>query len=320
MRAVRVGLGWLLRLGAGALLLALLGLAWLRYDAHRDRAAYFAERQGSLQKVERLPMPAPAGLHTETLRLTATSGLAFDARLLRPERAATALPVLVLLGGHRTGADAVELFAELDDFAVLALDYPYDGPLRTRTLWTTLNALPAIRQAFLDAAPALSLAVDWLQTQDWVDARRIVLAGVSLGVPFAATAAARDERFSALMLVHGAADNGAWVRHNLARRIDLGPLLAPASTLGNWLVYGPLHDTAAHVAEVAPRPVIVVGAREDERTPRAQTEALYAAAGEPRALLWTEGRHVQPGRGDIVDELLRIAGAEMRRLAGPRND
>ena len=73
------------------------------------------------------------------------------------------------------------------------------------------------------------------------------------------------------------------------------------------LAYGPTFDTAKNVAQFSPRPVIVIGAREDERTPAGQTEALYNAAGEPRTLRWTEGQHIQPGRAQIVADLLRIA-------------
>ena len=38
---------------------------------------------------------------------------------------------------------------------------------------------------------------------------------------------------------------------------------------------------------------------------------LYAAINEPKMLRWTGGRHVQPGRNEVVDELLRIADEEL---------
>ena len=57
--------------------------------------------------------------------------------------------------------------------------------------------------------------------------------------------------------------------------------------------------------------MIVIGARKDERTPAGQTEALYDAAGGPKRIRWTEGRHIEPDRPDIIVELLRMADEEL---------
>lgn len=303
---------------AALLLLALGSLLWLYVDAQRDRLPDMRERQGQLASVERERLPAAPALIATRVRLESTSGLGITLRVLRPRDAAGPLPVLMLLGGHRTGAEAVELFDDVGERIVVALDYPYEGELSTRTLVSALVAVRDIRRTFLDAPPAIWLAAEWVAAQDWADPQRVVLAGVSLGVPFAATAAAHNERIAALLIVHGAADNRAWIEHNIARRASLGPLLGPAATIANWLVHGDLHDTARHVGMLSPRPVVIVGAREDERVPTGQTETLFAAAGEPKTLRWTEGRHVQTGRRDIVDELLRLADEEIGRLLDGR--
>lgn len=299
---------------AALFLVALGGLLWLYLDAQRERLPYMHERKGQIASVAREELPAAPALIASRVRLESSSGLGITLRVLRPRDADGPLPVLMLLGGHRTGADAVELFDDVGQLVVVALDYPYDGPFRTDTLLSTLGAVPAVRRAFLDAAPAIWLVTDWLVKQAWADPERVALAGVSLGVPFAATAAAHDERIAALMLVHGAADNRAWIERNLPRRVSLGPLLSPAATVANWLVYGDLHDTDRHVAMLSPRPVVIVGAREDERVPPGETEALFAAASDPKTLRWTEGRHVQTGRREIVDELLGLAEEELARL------
>jgi fermentation-respiration switch protein FrsA (DUF1100 family) len=47
----------------------------------------------------------------------------------------------------------------------------------------------------------------------------------------------------------------------------------------------------------APRPILFVNASRDERVPRAAAEALYAAAGEPKEILWFDSAHDDlPGR------------------------
>jgi hypothetical protein len=294
--------------GAG---IAAAALAWLRWDAEQPREEWFAERQGQIRSAAVAPVDAGDGQAASSVVLESDSGLEVFLRVVRDAAVSEPLPVLIVLGGHRTGSDAIGLFGEVGERAVVALDYPYSGPERIRGLIQSAKAIPWIRQAFLDTPPAVSLVLDWLHEQPWVDTSRIVMVGASLGVPFATKAAVRDERLTGLLLVHGAADNRLWLQKNVARRIDTEILKPLTATLLHWLAYGPLFDTAANVAAVTPRPVLVVGARDDERTPAGQTEALFEAANEPKLLRWTEGQHVQPGRTDIIDELLRIVDEEL---------
>jgi dienelactone hydrolase len=288
-----------------------LALAWLRWESHRPRDQWFVERHGALSDVTADRVSTPHGQLTERLRLTSSSGLVVVARLIRDETFEGRLPVLVVLGGHRTGSDAVDLFGDVGQRAVVGVDYPYDGPEKVRGISQSLSAIPAARQAFLDTVPGVSLVIDWLATQPWVDAERIIVIGGSLGVPFAASAAAHDDRIAGVMLVHGAADNRLWLEAQIERRIDASLLHYPLSVVLHWLAYGPVHDTRRNVAKIAPRPLVIIGARDDERTPAGQTELLYELAGEPKRLRWTEGSHIEPDRTGIIEALLRIADEEM---------
>ncbi|HLU07686.1 MAG TPA: prolyl oligopeptidase family serine peptidase [Woeseiaceae bacterium] len=300
-----------LRAALAVFLVLLAALAWLRWDAGQPREQWFSKRHGQMESATVESIDAGGNQQASAVSIASNSGLAVDARVIRDATTEGPLPVLVVLGGHRTGSAAVELFGDVGNRAVVALDYPYAGPQRVRGVSETLRAMPLIRKAFLDTPPAISLVVDWLQEQPWVDASRIVMVGASLGVPFAATAAARDERLSGLLLVHGAADNRLWLQENLSRRFDLHFLQPAVATLLHWFVYGPVFETEEHVAAVSPRPVLIVGAREDERTPAGQTEVLYEAAREPKMLRWTEGQHLGPERNDIIEALLRIADEEL---------
>lgn len=286
-------------------------LTWLRWDGSRPRDDWWEARQGSLTGVTVERLPAEGNTLATAVRLRSDTGLEVGLRALRPAQSAGPLPVMIILGGHRTGRDAVELIGDVGDRAVVALDYPYNGPQRLRGFRQFLAALPEIREALLDTPPALSLALDWLYRQHWVDRDRVVMIGVSLGVPFAAAAAARDERFAALAAVHGAADNRRWLEVNLSRRIEAGHLQGFLATLLNWLVYGPAYATPRYLAAVSPRPVLIVGARDDERVPAGATEHLFEVAREPKTLRFTEGEHVRPERSNIIDELLAIADEEL---------
>lgn len=292
-------------------LMIILALASLRWESHLPREQWFVERHGRLVDVTVNRGVTPHGQLTEQLKLRSSSGLHVFARLIRDEDQNGRLPVLVVLGGHRTGSDAVDLFGKVGESAVVGVDYPYDGPEKVHGILQTLGAILPARSAFLDTVPGVLLVIDWLVKQPWVDTNRIIIVGGSLGVPFAATAAAQDTRIAGAILVHGAVDNRLWIEAQLARRIDPTWLHYPLSVVLHWLAYGPVHNTARHVGEIAPRPILIVGARNDERTPAGQTERLYELAGEPKRLRFTDGAHIQPDRPEIIAALLRIADEEM---------
>ena len=291
--------------------LVVIGLAWLRADAARPLDRYFDERQGRIAGVQGTVAMDTVGQLSGLTTITSDSGLNVTFREIRKAEPESPLPVLVVLGGHRTGSDAVDLFGDVGERAVVAMDYPYEGAEKVRGLFEILKTIPLARKAFIDTPPAVSLVLDYLEQSTWANQDEIVIVGASLGVPFAALIAARDQRIDGAMLVHGAADNEAWLETQVARRNDVRFLHRPLAKVIHWLAYGPTFDTSANVALISPRPVIIVGATDDERTRAGQTEALFAAAGEPKILRWTEGQHVQPNRNDIIDSLLAIADQEL---------
>jgi fermentation-respiration switch protein FrsA (DUF1100 family) len=121
-----------------------------------------------------------------------------------------------------------------------------------------------VRQAVID----LQRALDAAEELPRVDARRIAYAGLSLGSIVGATFCAIDPRPCAAALALGGG--------------GFGP---------------PEVDPAHHVGRFAPRPILFVNASRDERVPRAAAEALYAAAGEPKEMLWFDAAHDDlPGR------------------------
>jgi dienelactone hydrolase len=297
-----------------AVLAVALLLAWLRWDSHRPRDDWFGKRQGQIESVKTESSATQYGQLSESVQLTSDSGLHVSFRIIRDKGQVMPQPVLLILGGHRTGMDAVDLFGDVGSRTVVGVDYPYDGPDRAKGAISIAKTIPPARRAFLDTVPAVSLVLDWLFEQHWVDKNRVVIVGASLGVPFAAAVASHDSRVAGLILVHGAADNRVWAEAQVARRIDSEFLRYPLSTLIYWLAYGPIFDTGKYVSTVSPRPVLIIGARQDERTPAGQSELLFAAAGDPKRLRFTEGRHVQPNRKEIIAELLRITDEEITFL------
>ncbi len=302
-----------------ALLAASVGwAAWWLADHARPRHEAFVDRHGGEISAElEAPVTEPGGFISQGVHISSDSGLRVDARVLRPAMQDGPLPVLVLLGGHRTGRDAVALVGHPGDTVMVALDYPYYGTLELRSTASFFRAIRDIQQALLDTPPAASTVLDWLATQGWADTGRAELVGVSFGVPFVAVAGALDPRFRRVWFIHGGAGNRGWIEHNLRDRVPqrwLRPLLA---SLVHLLVYGNSFDTEEWVARIAPREVVVIGARDDERLPRHKVVNLYEAAGQPKELQWTEGGHIDPARPDIVRALLAIVRERLDESARP---
>ncbi len=276
-------------------------------------------RAGPPVVVERGPLEElRAGLVTQAVRLEAASGLAFDLRLLRPDPLpAEPVPLVVILGGHRTGRDAVELIGDPHGTLLAALDYPYTGPERPRGVRQGIAAARSLRPALRDTPAAVLTAIHFLLGEADVDPQRIELMGVSLGVPFAATAGALDPRVSRLWLVHGGGDNRRWLEHALESRLPRSFWRKRAAGLLNHLAMGDSLDAARRVQQLEGRPLVLVAAREDQRLPAESLQALKLAGSPSIQVLWTAGPHVDPRRPELVRSLVSEVLAHMGLAPSP---
>jgi dienelactone hydrolase len=293
-------------------LLLLLAVGWLALQARPKRGCFEARASASVTGVSAEAVRnEPGGFVSQAVRVHGDNGLRVDLRVLRPGDEGVRRPLVLVLGGHRTGRDAVDLLGAPGPFVVAALDYPYDGPERPRGWRESLATIPAARTALLDTPPAVRLALDWLVQQPWVDPARVDLVGVSLGVPFATVAGALDPRFGRVWLIHGGAGNREWIEHNLRNRVESDGLRRLTGGLVYLLAHGPTLEPEHWVPRIAPRPVIIIGARADRRLPPHLVERLHAAAGAPKELIWIEGGHVDR-RPEAVRVLLDTIRARLQ--------
>jgi len=289
-----------------ALIVVISGLYWLELAI--PKREHFVERRGTLVSAD-VTEASSDGILQKRVRLESSTGLRVNMRVVRPETAAgRRLPVIIVMGGEGTGKDAVDLVGTPQGVAYLALDYPYEGDQELDAFWESLAAIPGIQQAFLDSPPAMSLALDWALQQDWVDPGKVELVGASLGVPFTAVAGALDTRFTRVWLLHGGAENVPWVMHVGRRYVEndfLRGILARGALL---LVYGNSFETLEWIPEIAPRPLVVVAARDDDFVPPEAQQPFVeaAAASEHIEIIWTEGRHIRPTRREELQQLLDI--------------
>ena len=276
----------------------------------------FLQRRGEIVEVtQEAPRREVGGFISQGVRLKSDAGLAVYLRVLRPAEITEPLPLVVVLGGHRTGRDAVGLLGAPGPLVVAALDYPYHGPERPRGWRESTAAIRQGRRALPDTPPAVLLALEWLLTQPWVNADQAELMGVSLGVPFAAVAGALDQRFQRVWLVHGAGDNRGWIAHNLADRVRPAWASRALAGLLHCVARGHWFEAEDWVREIAPRPMVIIGATEDERLPAGAIPRLVAAAGESAELLWTEGGHMDR-RPEQVELVMALARERILGLGG----
>lgn len=291
--------------GAFAVLLLACGaaLAWLL----RDPTPRFDARRSALESVREFPATLDGDTREQEVHLVATSGLGVEMAIRRPatdEPVAVRRPLFIVLGGAVRGKDAGKLIGDTRGAIFASIKYPYDGNLKVKGAVEVLQQVPAIRRAFYDTPPAVQLALDYLLSRPDVDSTRIEMVGASFGAPFAAIAAARDTRITRLWLAHGGGDSYALLEHNLQRDIPNATLRAPLAHLANVLVSGPRFTPEAWVGRVAPRPVIMLNATDDEQIPRSSVDLLYAAAGDPKELVWLPGKHMQGNRPEVIEQLI----------------
>jgi dienelactone hydrolase len=291
-------------------IIALAGATGILYLL-RDPRPHFDERRSAIASVQEAPPVIEGASSFQDVRITATSGLVVNLNVRRQlSDSGRRLPLAVILGGHVTGSAAARLVGETPGVAVAAVSYPFTGNPKPGTA-TFLREIPKIRGAFLDTPPALMLALDYLESRRDVDDRRIEGIGVSLGAPFITIAASLDPRFSRVWALHGSGGSYAPLEASMRRTIKSAALRAVAATIANVIIAGPRLAPEEWVADIAPRPFIMVNASEDERLPRSAVDALYESAAEPKEMMWMSGKHIHADR-ETIERLVRIV---MTRIA-----
>src|SRR5262245_49631910 len=262
----------------------------------RDPLPHFMARRSALTNVREGESREEGGYVSQAVKLTARSGLVVDLVVSRALADSGArLPVVLLLGGHSKGPEAVRLLGDHRGVAIAATSYPYSGNLNPSAI-TFLRQIPAIRRAFLDTPPAMMLALDYLLPRPDIDSTRVEGIGVSLGAPFVCIAGALDSRLKRVWALQGSGGSYAPLESSMKRSIPSRMLRVPAAALANVIIAGPRLDPDRWVGQISPRPFVMVNAIEDERMPRDKVESLYGSARQPKQLIWMGGGHIH---GDV---------------------
>lgn len=271
-----------------------------------DPRPHFAERHDPIAVVHAEDGRVEDGYLLREVRLTTTGGLNVDITVKRPAADSVSTipqPVVLLLGGHRTGRDAALLIEDTRGMTVVAMSYPFHGNERAKGL-AVLKEVANARAAILDTPPAVRVAIDWIFRQPWADTDHLELVGVSFGATFAVIAGALDSRVSRVWSIHGAGDPYLLLRTNLEPYVPTAPLQALVAGLAHVAINGPQLAPELWAADLAPRALIMVNATGDSRMPREAVMTLYESATGPRDLVWLPGDHVSTGKLDLIRTLV----------------
>lgn len=293
------------RVAAAALIAAVAVAAALAAYRDYDYRPRFARAAGELVAVRDSTGIGTARDGKQLTEVTLVSDTGMEIRVrVRAEGAPSGerYPAAILLGGYKTGRKAVDIPTSTGNLVLLSIEYPYSGPQRPRGLdW--VRYFGTMRRAILDTPPAVLLAAQYLYTRGDVDADQVSVIGVSLGVPFSVAAAATDKRIAGAALLHGGGDIATMAYYAFADRGPAWVMRALAWGLA-WIV-APLEPTR-YAAEVAPRPVLMVNAADDEFIPRSSVVDLYDSLRQPKRIVWLESSHIATSDDEVVNGLMTI--------------
>jgi len=217
-----------------------------------------------------------------------------------------AVVMLHILGGD---FDLSRLFCRqlaTNGVAALFVKMPYYGPRRdpqSTARMVSIDPRETVRgmtQAVLD----IRRAAGWLAAQDEVDPRRLGVAGISLGGITSALAASAEPRFSrvALMLAGGDVAQISWESRQMSRLREFW--IASGGTRESLAEILREVDPVTYAGNVRGRRVLMLNASHDEVIPRAATESLWRALGEPE-IVWMDAGHYSSLRF-IFESLARV--------------
>jgi dienelactone hydrolase len=329
------------RLGGGAIAVAcLFSQPDVAVVQNQTRPDVSRTRQAFLRLIDRPRVPLSpevrvenqdAGLVREHFTFATEAGARVPGMLSRLRTANDRRPAIILLhgtGGSKSDARILKLSEALvaRGFVAVAIDGRYHGervPAGSRATEYVAAILRAYRtkteHPFLyDTVWDVMRLIDYLETRQDVDSKRIGILGISKGGMETYLAAAVDPRIAAAVPVIGvqsfrwALDHDAWKSRvgTFQAAIDsaasdAGVKVVDATFIRSFYdrvapgIYSEF-DATAMLPLVAPRPLLVINGDSDDRTPLPGVREAFAAAEEAYRHARVPDRvvlHIQPNTG-----------------------
>ncbi|MEA3477883.1 MAG: alpha/beta fold hydrolase [Bacteroidota bacterium] len=204
--------------------------------------------------------------------------------LTLPKKGEQPLPTVILMHGlgDRKTVDYIEAGNQYllnAGYAVLRLDisnhgdrfkYDYDFDLTDGYRYWTRDL---ITQTVFD----LRRAVDFIQTREELDPRRIGYMGISLGGIIGTIFCSVEERIEVPVIVLAGG--------------KLNLMFGKEALSGDTKDYLSIIDPINYVARIAPRPLLMINAENDDVVPPITSKLLFNAAKKPKEIIWYPAKH-----------------------------
>jgi uncharacterized protein len=201
-----------------------------------------------------------------------------------PEKGETPCPVIILLHGlgDRKTVDYIQaghnIFLD-SGYAVLRIDVANHGNRKEHNYDFSLTdgyrywTRSLVSQTVFD----LRRSIDFLETRPEVDAERIGFFGISLGGIIGTIFSGVDERLKVPVI--------ALAGGNLSLMFGLDALTEDTKDFFSII------DPINFVANIAPRPLLMINAENDEVIAPLTSKLLFNKAKQPKQIIWYPSRH-----------------------------
>lgn len=200
-------------------------------------------------------------------------------------------PTLIFLHGIGQKKEFLDEIAEpfvKEGYAIVCFDQLMQGERSVDDKDFLTQALEFRRRAAATVIDTRRL-VDYLDTRSDVIKDRIFLLGASYGAITGSTVAAFDTRIKAALLCYGGGDIRKLIDSEMIGDA-VGPAMPLLQEIAAW--YMAPADPVRYVAKISPRPVLFQAGKRDRLVPPASSEALIAAAKEPKDVIWYDSDHI----------------------------
>ena len=280
-------------------------LVWSLLPDLSDPSNEFYQRKGLLQSIDIEGEWQDGNSIFRRITLHSNSGLKVKMTTRFPQKhTAQGHPLVLILGGKRTGRDAVHQVSQQQPIILAAISYPnHDKWVREGMKRFDVRQH---QQTVRDTVPAVLLALDYLLAHESVDKQQVELVGVSLGAFFVSIPAVLDQRVTRTWLVHGAGEPEKVIAYKLKGRIRGVWLRKLVAWAGARLIAVESLRPENWLGRISPRKLVFINAKDDEALPFTSVEALHRSASQPYEVIWTEGQHITTGRTEIVQDLVDL--------------
>jgi len=219
-------------------------------------------------------------------------------RFWQPKDGAKRRPAAVLLHWLGGSFDTLEIIGQRmaeQGIATLMLYMPGYGPRKAKDAGPndklTKKDMEAMILGLRQTVVDIRRAGDWLARRPDVEPSRIGLVGISLGAVVGSLAAGVDDHFGRSVFLIGGGDLPAIVMHGSRETAEAKARLEKDGLTmedlrARWRNVEPL----TFASRVRPQEILLINADADEVIPKACTEKLRAAMGDPD-IKWFKGGH-----------------------------